>query len=175
MMGGWLAQLKNHASSSIHPREPRQPPEVDSQEGSLGYQACRPAPFQKFMPATVESASDSVPSVAAPDRCCWPYSMAMNAREIDTFMARVARFIDRGLKIEEAERLADAMIQHDRDIGNDMRYCMECAHLQGAAVWRCGNFRQAEIGPDLPKDLVFMGQRCSGFALIPIEHAEETH
>jgi len=58
-------------------------------------------------PANDEHAVDA-------DRWCWPHSDAMNTAEIERFHARVQHFIEYGIAEDEAERLADAMVQADR-------------------------------------------------------------
>lgn len=171
-MSGWLARLKNQKGHDPQAREPRQPQETDSREGSLGLLAYPPAPFQIFEVATAEPANDAAPAVADPDRACWPHSTAMNTREIDTFTARVARFTDRGLTMGEAERVADALVQLDRDPGDDMRHCPECLYLQGRGLWRCGNCKRAGVGRDLPREMVIRAQRCPGFRAVPGIQAE---
>lgn len=107
-----------------------------------------------------KAANDPAPD---PDRWCWPHSTAMNTAEIDTFTARLARFTDKGASLEEAERLADKLVIRDRE-GDDRRLCLECAHLHGAGRWRCGKWRQAEVGGAvMQKNLVLMLQCCNGF------------
>jgi len=97
------------------------------------------------------------------DRSCWPHSQAMNSGEIDTFTARLGRFTDKGLAYDEAEALADKLVQRDRE-GDDRRLCLECRHLQGAGRWRCGNWQQAGVAQQgLARDLVLMLQRCDGY------------
>jgi len=91
----------------------------------------------------------------------------MNEGEIATFTARLSRFTDHGLRLGDAERHADALVNRDRE-GDDRRLCMECAHLQGASTWRCGNWRRAgtavrSTDNQLPRDLVLLLQRCEGF------------
>lgn len=94
----------------------------------------------------------------------WPNTQAMNPGEVDTFTARLARFTDKGVSYDDAERLADALVIRDRQ-GDDRRLCLECTHLQGTGRWRCGNWKQAEMARDgLARDLVLMLQRCGGFA-----------
>jgi hypothetical protein len=172
-MSRWLARLKNQKGPDPHPREPRQLPEVDSRGCSLGFQGYTPAPFRNFEGATAEPANDAAPAMADPDRACWPHSTAMNTREIDTFIARVARFTDRGLTMDEAERVADVLVQRDRDPGDDMRHCPECLHLQGRGLWRCGNYQRAGVGRDLPREIVIRAQRCPGFWAVPSLEAKE--
>ena len=100
-----------------------------------------------------------------PDASCWPHSTAMNGAELDTFTARLARFTDRGLILSEAERLADVLVQRDREC-DDRRVCLECLHLQRG---RCGNCQVAGVAirshdAQLPPDLILQLQRCDGFA-----------
>ena len=113
------------------------------------------------------AANDVVPVPATdPDRWCWPSSPAMNTREIDQFLLRQSRFTDRGLSLDDAERLADKLVQRDRE-GDDRRLCLECAHLQGTGRWRCGNWKQADVATEgLARDLVFILQRCPGYSKI---------
>ena len=100
---------------------------------------------------------------AEADRSCWPHSSAMNSVEIGTFMARLARFTDKGMDYDQAEALADKLVQRDRE-GDDRRHCLECRHLQGAGRWRCGNWHRAGVARDgLARDLVLMLQRCDGY------------
>ena len=83
--------------------------------------------------------------------------------EIDTFTARLGRFTDKGLRLDDAERLADTLVIRDRE-GDDRRLCLECIHLQGYGPWRCGNWKPADVPPyGLARDLVLMLQRCDGF------------
>jgi hypothetical protein len=89
----------------------------------------------------------------------------MNGAEIDTFMARLARFIDEGLVLEEAEALADKLVIRDRE-ADDRRVCLECVHLRHGG--RCGNWQQAgiaikAIGTRFPDDFITILQRCDGF------------
>lgn len=114
-------------------------------------------------------ANDPVSAAPAtdPDHWCWPHSPAMNATEVDTFKARLARFTSKGLSLGEVERLADALVTRDRE-GDDRRLCLECSHLQGWDRWRCGNWQAADVARDgLARDLVLMLQRCSGFKSTP--------
>ena len=87
-------------------------------------------------PANDEHAVDA-------DRWCWPQSDAMNSAEIERFHARVQHFIAHGIAENEAERLADAMVQADRRPSSTpvslsapaapappvMRTCAGCLHL----------------------------------------------
>jgi hypothetical protein len=102
---------------------------------------------------------------ALADPSCWPHSSAMNGAEIDTFTARLARFTDRGLSLDDAERLADKLVQRDRDC-DDRTVCLECAHLRHGG--RCGEWKKAGISSNvmdarLPGDFTLMLQRCDGF------------
>jgi hypothetical protein len=87
----------------------------------------------------------------------------MNGREIDNMAARLGRFTDKGMGLDDAERLADKLVTRDRD-GDDRRLCLECAHLHGAGRWRCGNCGPADVAPQvLAPELVTLLQRCGGF------------
>jgi hypothetical protein len=103
------------------------------------------------------------------DRWCWPHSTAMNTAEIDTFTARLARFTDKGLSLDDGEKLADKLVARDRE-SDDRRLCLECLHLagHGAGSWRCGAWQAAGVAirardAQLPTDFVNLLQRCDGF------------
>lgn len=175
MMGGWLARLKNEKVPDAHATKPTKPPQGDEKAGFVGFVAYPPTPFQKIgavdsvaVKSEAPAANDCPPSAIAPvtdpDRWCWPHSVAWNSKEIDTFTARLARFTDKGVSYDEAERLADALVIRDRE-GDDRRLCLECPHLQGFGRWRCGNWQAADVARQgLARDLVLMLQRCGGFA-----------
>lgn len=99
-----------------------------------------------------------------PARHCWPNTNAMNTAEIDTFMARVHLFTERGASTTEAEGMADALVLRDRE-ADDRRLCLECSHLRrSAGLWRCGQWERAELAvADVPGDVVNLLQRCSAF------------
>lgn len=115
---------------------------------------------------------DKVSTPAAtddPDRWAWPHSAAMTGAEIDTFTARLARFTDKGLTLDDGEALADKLVMRDRE-ADDRRLCLECTHLAGHGVtsWRCGDWQAAKVAHrardvQLPADLVRKLQRCDGF------------
>ena len=102
------------------------------------------------------------------DRWCWPRSKAMTGAEIDTYTARLSRFTDRGLSLDEGEALADRLVIRDRE-SDDRHLCLECLHLAGHGVMRgCRNWQRAGIATTardagLPGDLVRRLQRCDGF------------
>lgn len=94
------------------------------------------------------------------DRWCWPHSNAMNGAELGRSAVRLAKFIDQGLSLIEAEALADKLVVRDRD-GDDRRLCLECAHLCGR---RCAAWRVAAVGgPVLSTALLTLPQRCAAF------------
>lgn len=110
----WLARLKK---IEIAPeRDATEPTKPDF----VGFVAPNMAPLQK---TGVDSpaANDPTPD---PDRWCWPHSEAINTREIDTFKARMARFTDKGLGLDEAEALADKLVKRDRE-PDDRRLCFD--------------------------------------------------
>jgi hypothetical protein len=111
------------------------------------------------------AANDPVPD---PDRWCWPHSSAWNTSEIELFNRRAALFVRRGASDTEAERLADELVQRDRD-EDDRHACMECRHLQGHTPWRCGNWQAAGVAiraadAGLARSMAAQLQRCLGFA-----------
>ena len=191
-MGRWLARLKNENTAGNHATNATKPMEGGEKASFVGSVAPPLAPFQKIegsessialqvenrkVPGTstqevpsqlaADTANDDEPEMDAgmpdPDRYCWPHSPAMNTREIDTFTARLARFTDKGLRLDDAERLADQLVIRDRE-GDDRRLCLECVHLQGYGPWRCGNWKHADVPPyGVARDLVLMLQRCDGF------------
>lgn len=164
MMGRWLARLKNEKAPDTHAREPRQPNQGDENAGFLGLQAYPPGSLQKIRvvdsvkPTAANDAPATEPAID-PDRWCWPHSSALNSTEIDLNLSRLARFTDKGLSYGDAERVAEKLVIRDRK-GDDRRLCLECSHLQRS--WRCGNHVRADIGRDLPLELVLMLQRCPG-------------
>lgn len=163
---GWLARLKSEKSHGTYATEPTKPPEGVGKVGFVGFVACPPATFQKIegedrpSETKAQAVNDAAPAVSVSDDCGNP---AMTAREVDTFTARLARFTEKGLTLEDGERLADKLVIRDRE-GDDRRLCLECAHLHGAGRWRCGNWQAASVARQgLARDLVLILQRCSGF------------
>ncbi|MDH4479595.1 MAG: hypothetical protein QE283_06945 [Rhodoferax sp.] len=177
-MGGWLARLKNENTGGTHATKPAKPKQGEGGAGFVGFVAYSPNVKQKIGvldPATetprAPAASDGVKPEAAlvgdRDRWCWPYSAAWDSNEIETFMARLAQFTDKGVSYDDTERLLDELVIRDRE-GDDRRLCLECTQLQGAGSWRCGNWLAAGIAhtardAQLPCDLVRTLQRCDGF------------
>lgn len=132
----------------------------------------RPPTVARVAPVTV-ARPQKIPSIANdpatpgpvpdPDLWCSPHSQAMNTHEVDTFTARVSRFMAKGLPLAQAEALAVRLVIRDHE-GDDRRVCLECSNLQGTGRWRCGNWQRAEVARDgLARDLVLMAQRCEGF------------
>lgn len=81
--------------------------------------------------------------------------------------ADIARFIDRRARLmrwgwleAEAEKLADRLVQRDRDI-DDRVSCIDCTHYRPG---RCGNHRHAGLhARDVGRDLASLLQRCPGY------------
>ena len=149
----WLARLKKIDTA----------PKVEATETTKRVYVVFVAPGMAPMPKTeVESdaANDPAPD---PDRWCWPNSDAMNGAEIDTFTARLARFTDKGVNLDDGEALADRLVMRDRE-SDDRRLCLECRQLAGFGPWRCNQWRRAGLGqPGIPADMVRQLQRCDGF------------
>ena len=176
----WLARLKKiDTAPERGATEPTKP-------GYVGFVAPGMAPMQKtFRGSTAANdaaqvlalvasseVSTQVASPAAlisdPDRWAWPHSQAMTGREIDTFTARLARFTDKGLSLNDGEALADKLVTRDRD-ADERPLCLECVHLAGhAGIWGCGNWQRAGVATRardarLAAALVLQLQRCDGF------------
>lgn len=171
----WLSRLKRistHAETDA--TKATKPNNDDETGGFVGFVAPILAPMQKIKgdPAAANDPAPPLDAVAMdnPDRWCWPYGTAMTGAEIDSFTARLARFTDKGLTADDAESLADKLVQRDRE-SDDRRQCLECSHLGGYGVtsWRCGNWQAAKVAhrapqdSKLPADLVMQLQRCDGF------------
>lgn len=85
--------------------------------------------------------------------------------QIERFRARVRRLLALGFARTDAEDLAERL--HLRDLHCDYRVlCVECQHLVGTSAtgWRCRNARAAQVGRDLPLELVTMEQSCPAFS-----------
>ena len=98
----------------------------------------------------------------------------MSSAEIDTFEARLHKFINKGLARNDGEVLADRLVLRDRE-QDDRRVCLECQHFAGhrAGSWRCGNWLRAGVATRalyaaLPANLVNQLQRCAGFTLFSV-------
>lgn len=153
----WLQRLKAAAKARTDATKPTEP-------GFVGFVAYPDGASENF---TVPEQPPANEATADPDRWCWPQGAAMNTVEIETFTARLARFTDKGLTLDDAEALAAKLVQRDREM-DDRRICMECVHLQGAGRWRCSNTVMAGIAPNtadtqLPSSLTHQLQRCAGF------------
>lgn len=157
----WLARLKK-ISPTREPdtTEPTKP-------GFIGFVA----PDMALTPKTGADSPAANDPIQDPDRWYWPHTVAINTREIDTFTARLARFTDKGLGLDDAEDLADKLVRRDRDL-DDRRLCLECIHLDGqsCAAWHCKNWQRAGIAfkageARLATALVLQLQRCDGFTI----------
>jgi hypothetical protein len=153
----WLQRLKSATPPDANATKPTEP-------GFVGFVACPDGPSEKL---TAPQQAPANEANADPDRWCWPHGTAMNTAEIDTFTARLARFTDKGLTLDDAEALADKLVTRDR--ANDhRRLCLECTHLQGVGRWSCGHWKQAAVctrpaDARLAHVLVVTLQHCPGF------------
>lgn len=160
----WLARLKK---SEYTPAPALQNLQNLNEGGFVGFVGNPLGGIQKT-PRDLAAANDpALPEPDQdqdPDRWCWPASDAMNSGEIDTFTARLARFTDKGLSLDDGEALADKLVTRDRD-SDDRRLCLECLHLRsGAGLSGCNQWRRAGLGAaGVPADLVRQLQRCKSF------------
>ena len=158
----WLARLKKiKIAPEVEPTKPTKP-------GFVGFVGFIPAPIQKTE-GNSPAANDPTAVMPDPDRWCWPHSEGMTSAEIDTFTARLARFTDKGVNLNEGEALADRLVTRDRE-SDDRRLCLECFHLacQFGKIWSCRNGQRARVAikpqhAQLPAALVTQLQRCDGF------------
>jgi len=116
------------------------------------------------VPADVKKAGLNSAQIEDSDRWCWPYSSAMNGREIDIFLIRLEHFRSLGVGLNSAENLADRLVIRDRDL-DDRVMCVECKYLHGLI---CRNWNKADIaikaeGANLPSSFTVLLQRCDGF------------
>lgn len=161
----WLARLKNERAPDTHATKATETPHGNTKGVFVGSVAIPPAPFQKIKASEKAANEPGTVAPADPDRWSWPNSEAMSGQEIDTFIARLARFTDKGLNLTDAEHVSDRLVLRDRE-EDHRQLCLECVHLHGAGHWRCGNERQADIGgAAMQRDLVLRLQRCNGFNL----------
>ncbi|MFT4242557.1 MAG: hypothetical protein QM569_09750 [Acidovorax sp.] len=166
-LSGTFGNTAEHPqTTATHPAKTAQGPA--SFATVTGLEGASPSTVERFRAASL--ALDDLAGqagVAEPDRWCWPHSTAMNGTEIDTFTARVARFADRGLGLEDVVRQAGALVRRDRE-GDDRRACLECVHLRGYGPWMCSNAMKARVTvkpweTGLACAMVSMLQRCPGF------------
>lgn len=160
-MSTWLARLKTHNTPGTGATKPTKPTQDTPEGGFVGFVACPQGRIQKIDGAVAnpETPAANAPAID-PDRWAWPHSSAMNGQELDTLMARQALFCQRGASAQDAERLADRLVNRDRS-SDDRRLCLECRHQRGEG--RCGNARAAGVHADLARDLVLTLQRCHGY------------
>jgi hypothetical protein len=192
MMGRWLARLKSENTGDIQATKPTKPQQGDALVGFVGFVAPIPAPSKSIerehAPANdapeevnttckakweaYEERAAIMEHMGGIDRSeaerqaalqTWPNTQAMNPSEVKVFIARLARFTDKGVNQDDAERLADKLVFRDRE-GDDRHLCLECVHLQGVGRRRCDNWRRADVAEAaLAPDMVLALQRCSGF------------
>ena len=160
----WLNRLKNfEIPLEVDPTKPTKPGFV----GFVGFVGSTTPPIQEIS-GFLAAANDPAPD---PDRWCSPHSTAMNGREIEMFSARLGRFTDKGVGLDQSEALAERLLVRDRE-GDGRSLCLECQHLAGQAApaWRCSNWERAGISHSaahnqLATDLVLRLQSCHGFLL----------
>ena len=88
---------------------------------------------------------------------------AMTDEEIEMASKRHQIFA----KLRNADKLIDTLLKRDRE-ELDMIMCVECSHIQKSnSGWQCSNAIKAEVSTHpkdhVPRQFVFMLQRCSGF------------
>lgn len=99
---------------------------------------------------------------AAPDDN--PEAARLTKAEGDTFAARLAIFTDKGVNLEDAERLAEKLVIRDRE-GDDRRLCLECSYYGSSG--RCvaaATGRLPGVSARL-EPVPTLLQRCDAFGL----------
>jgi len=149
----WLFRLKNKNNARTSTTETTKTVSVVSVVPHLGH-------INKIIDMTCPSNVLSL----NPNIFCWPQSSAMNGRELEKFIERLARFKHLGLNLDVAENLADRLLLRDRD-KDDRSICLECAHLKTG--WRCLNLSNSgvfhqKLDQKLPASFVIQLQRCPG-------------
>ncbi len=158
-MSSWADRAKIHFANVRQKLTPK-----TTESPLLGVMGVPSGQIQEKTHSKLCAANDAAPD---PDRWCWPASDAMSTVELETFMARLARFSTKGMNIADCEVLADKLVIRDRE-KDDRHSCFECTHLAGSGSWRCGNGQSAGVAirardAQLPTDLVNLLQRCDGF------------
>ena len=161
-MSTWLARLKGLKAPGAGATKPTKPTQDTPKGGFVGFVAHPQGHIQKFDGAVVnpETPAANAPAID-PDRWAWPHSSAMNGQELDTLMARQALFCQRGAAPQDAERLADSLVNRAPD-DDDRRLCLECRHLHGDGRYRRGPTRPACEHPDVPCHRALTLQGCHG-------------
>ena len=88
---------------------------------------------------------------------------AMTDEEIERAFKRHQIFF----KLRNVNELIDTLLKRDRE-ELDMIMCVECSHIgKSNSGWQCSNAIKAEVSTNpkdhLPRQFVFMLQRCPGF------------
>ena len=155
----WLARLKKIETVPVR----------DATKTTKSVSVVSIAPDIASMPKTGGDSPAANDPAVDPDRWCWPHTAAMNCAEINTFTARLARFTDKGISLDDADASADKLVLRDRDL-DDRRLCLECVHLSGGERrgWGCRNWQQSGVAnrardAQLSAALEYQFQRCDGF------------
>ncbi|MBB4226020.1 hypothetical protein [Variovorax guangxiensis] len=138
----WLARLKKTANT------PDQEPTKPTKAPFVGFVAPVEGAFpenEAFPPADGGNGANSAN---------WP-EIGIDA---DQHAARVELFTRRGLRVKDAEQLAEQVSQRAVDL-DDRRLCLECRHLSGKL---CSRAAYAGAGR-VVEAIVMVPQRCPAF------------
>lgn len=140
-------------------------PDGDDRADSQTFAAVRKPGTGRQSEHSCGSSQDSQDSQRCPAHCTTDEvdataAVAWTDHDIARFIARRARLMRWGWPEAEAEKLADRLVQRDRD--HDERVsCTDCQHFR---LGRCGNHRRAGLhAADVGRDLASLLQRCAGF------------
>lgn len=156
-MGKWAARLAEKTPLRLHSGTVK-----TDERGVLSVLAVTHRGGTPEIQAPGSDASTSVPA-SEPTRRPEAPDLAVGAwtdADIARFLDRRARLMRWGWPEADAEKLADRLVQRNRE--HDERVsCTDCQHYRPG---RCGNHRRAGLhGAEVGRDLAEMLQRCPGF------------
>ncbi len=148
-MGKWAARLAEKTAAPLYTvtdetdkRGVLSVLAVPPQEGVRDFRAVRVPPLVGALGAASNAA------------------VAWTDAHIALYLDRRARLLRWGWAEPDAEKLAERLVERDRE-HDDRVSCAECMHYRPG---RCGNHRRAGLhSPDMGRDLLATLQRCPGF------------
>jgi len=165
--------IKKNTLRNIHPATPATPATFELHKEAVATVATVAKGSDQNSRINIQIESDKKPTEY--DSYCWPNSSAFNSGELKLTVERL-RFLGSRLSEDNAERMADLLIERDRE-KLDMTYCFECHHLEGhgSGPWRCNNAIEAEVNiskkiSSVPRDWPWMLMRCFGFKSVLDQH-----
>lgn len=149
-VGKWAARLAEKTAAPPYART-----DETDKRGVLSVLAVTPEGGARDFPVSM-LASEPTQRTEAFDLA----AVAWTDADISAFLDRRARLLRWGWAESEAEKVAERLVERDRE--HDERVsCADCRHYRPG---RCGNHRRAGLDVvDVGRDLAAMLQRCPGF------------